>query len=67
MKNPKHNRTAAPVMPVIPRVDAPTADVVILETLYRNMGMDACPAIAAAWRDYAMFNSGPPGPPEERR
>lgn len=61
----KHNIKTAPVaIPVIPRVDAPASDVVILETLYRKMGLPTYPAIAAAWSDFEMFRNGPPG---ERR
>lgn len=56
--------TAPVAMPVIPRVDAPAADVVILETLYRKLGLGTYPAIAAAWSDFEMFHHGPPG---ERR
>jgi hypothetical protein len=61
MKNTTEIKTIpARVMPVIPRVDVPAANVVILETLYRDMGLEPGPAIAAAWRDYAMFHR-PPG------
>jgi hypothetical protein len=62
MKNTTEvKNTTTRVLPVIPRVDVPAADVIILETLYRDLGLEACPAIAAAWRDYAMFHRPPGG------
>ncbi|MGB0582058.1 MAG: hypothetical protein ACPGVU_20380 [Limisphaerales bacterium] len=58
----KQHATVPATLPVVPRIDSPAADVVILESLYRRIGLPPYPAIAAAWNDYNMFR-----PPTGRR
>ena len=64
MKNNYYTKSEPAALPVVARVDAPASDVIILESLYRRIGLEPYPAIAAAWSDYAMFRNGPP--PERR-
>lgn len=60
----KQHATAPVSLPVISEIDIPAADVVILESLYRRIGLPPYSAIAAAWNDYNMFR---PRSYEERR
>jgi hypothetical protein len=54
------DKLMAPVsIPAIPRIDGPAADVVILETMYRRLGLPPHRAITAAWTDYEMFRDPP--------
>lgn len=57
--NTIHKLMAPVSIPVIPRIDGPAADVIILETMYRKLGLAPHRAIAAAWTDYEMFRDPP--------
>lgn len=64
MKNLNYLKSEPVNVPVNSRIDTPGADIVILESLYRRIGLDAATATRAAWSDYALFRNGPP--PEGR-
>jgi len=52
-----HKLMAPVTLPVIPRIDGPAADVILLEAMYRRLGLPPHRAIAAAWTDYEMFRN----------
>jgi hypothetical protein len=64
MTNINYIKTEPVNVPVRTLIDGPASEVVILESIYRRIGLDFNAAIKAAWSDYAMFQCEPP--PERR-